>query len=201
MILNTDNDLARKMFMAKGFLDSAQLLERTTNQIVASSQEEAESKVDDTRFRRKMTAHFLYAVVFELCIKIIWEIEHGTSPKPNHNILARYPELSPDSQRAISDFYDTQVANIKHIISLANGQVDNKGDIVNLQIKLQSLEDALTSNQETVKNFKYDGRLDGKSSVLCSVMWTEDEIYILPEPKIIVFPQLLLEYANSLNGN
>ena len=93
------------------------------------------------------------------------------------------------------------MSNIKHIISLANGQVDNKGDIVNLQIKLQSLEDALTSNQETVKNFKYDGRLDGKSSVLCSVMWTEDEIYILPEPKIIVFPQLLLEYANSLNGN
>ena len=201
MILNTDNDLARKMFMAKGFLDSAQLLERTTNQIVASSQEEAESKVDDTRFRRKMTAHFLYAVVFELCIKIIWEIEHGTPPKPNHNILARYTELSPDSQRTISDFYDTQVNNIKHIISMANGQVDNKGEVVNLQVKLQSLEDALTSNQETVKNFKYDGRLDRKSSVLCSVMWDNDEIYILPEPKIIVFPQLLLEYASSLNGN
>ena len=201
MIVNTDDDLARKISMAKGFLDSAQLLERTTNQIVASSLEEAESKADDTRFRRKMTAHFLYSVVFELCIKIIWEIEHGTPPKPNHDILARYTELSPDSKQAISGFYDTQVANIKHIISLANGQVDNKGDIVNLQIKLQSLEDALTSNQEIVKNFKYDGRLDAKSSVFCSVMWDDDDIYILPEPKIIVFPQLLLEYASSLNGN
>ena len=195
---NTGTDLNRKISMAKSFLDSAQLLERTTNQIIASSQEEAELKADDTRFRRKMTAHFLYAVVFELCIKIIWEIENNKPPKTNHDILSRYRELSPDSRGAIFDIYDTQVRNIKHIISLANGQVDSKGNIVNLRIKLQSLEDALKSNEETVKNFKYDGRLDGKSSALCSVMWDDDEIFILPEPKIVVFPQFLLKYAISL---
>ena len=65
-----NTSLTDKIKMTQGFLDSAQLLERTLNQIVAKSQEEAESKVDDTRYTRKMTAHFLYAVVFELCINV-----------------------------------------------------------------------------------------------------------------------------------
>ena len=196
MTPNTDSDLNRKISMAKSFLDSAQLLEITIHHVIAKSREEAESKVDDTRFRRKMTAHFLYAVVFELCIKIIWEIEHNCPPKPNHDVLSRYRELSKGSRQQISEMYATQVKNTKHIISLANsGKTDN----VNLGIELQSLEEALASNQETVKNFKYDGRLNGKSSVLCSVLWDDNEIYILPRPEIIVFPTLLLEYAVSLN--
>ena len=197
MVSNVDSDLNRKISMAKSFLDSSQLLERTTNQIIAGSREEAESKADDTRYRRKMTAHFLYAVVFELCIKIIWEIEHNKTPKPNHDILSRYRELSKDTRQAISDLYDTQVRNTKHIISQAN----SGGNVVNLCIELQSLEDALTSNQETIKNFKYDGKLDKKSSVLCSIMWDENEIYVLPKPEIVIFPQLLLDYAISLNSN
>ena len=199
MMTNTVTSLNQKISMARWFLDSAQLLERTTNQIIAGSQEEAEAKVDDTRYGRKMTAHFLYSVVFELCVKVIWEIEHNKPPKPNHDIFSRYTELSKKTKQTISDIYDTQVTNIKHIISQSNGQVDNKGDIVNLNINLQSLEDALKSNQETIINFKYDGKLGGKSSVLCSVMWDANEVLILPRPEIIVFPKFLLEYAISLN--
>ena len=197
---NMDNtSLTDKIKMAQGFLDSAQLLERTLNQIVAKSQEEAESKVDDTRYTRKMTAHFLYAVVLELCIKIIWEIEHNTPPKPNHDIFSRYRELSKESRQAISDMYDTQVQNTENTISRANfGVVDNKGDVVNLCIQLQSLEDALKSNPQTMRDFKYDGKLTGKSSVFGSIMWSTDRIYILPNPEFIVFPEHLLTYAISL---
>ena len=201
MTPTTGSDLNRKISMAKSFLDLTQLLERTTNQRNAASQEEAKSKADDTRFGRKMAAHFLYTVVIELCIKIIWEVEHNRSPKTNHDILSRYIELSPESKQAISDMYDTQVKNTNHIISLANSGIrDNHGDIVNLCPQLQSLEDALTSNQETIKNFKYDGKLDQKSSVLCSMIWNDGEIFILSKPELIVFPTLLLEYAISLNG-
>ena len=202
MVPNVDSDLNRKISMAKSFLDSAQLLERTTDHIIAGSQEEAESKKVDTLYRRKMTAHFLYAMIFELCIKVIWEIEHNKTPKPNHDILSRYRELSKDSRQAISDLYDTQVGNTKHIISRLNsGITDEHGYIVNVSVKLQSLEDALTSNQETVKNFKYDGRLDEKSSVLCSVMLNDNEMLPLQEPEMIVFPELLLDYAISLNSD
>ena len=126
MMTNTVTSLNQKISMARWFLDSAQLLERTTNQIIAGSQEEAEAKVDDTRYGRKMTAHFLYSVVFELCIKVIWEIEHNKPPIPNHDIFSRYTELSKKMKQAISDIYDTQVTNIKHIISQANGQVDDR---------------------------------------------------------------------------
>ena len=200
MAENTNSDLDRKISMAKSFLDSAQLLERTISHVIAGSQEEAEAKVDDTRFGRKMTAHFLYSIVFELCIKIIWECERNTTPKPTHDILSLYEELSDDSKRKITELYDIQVRNIVAIISEANSGIKNRrGDIVNLSVKLQSLEDALTSNQETVKNFKYDGRIGGKSSVFCSVLWTDDLIYLLPKPELIIFPDFLLKYAISLN--
>ena len=191
----TNSYLDRKITMAKSFLDSAQLLEKTLDHVFADSQEEAESKKVDTRYKRKMTAHFLYAVIFELSIKVIWEIEHNTPPKNSHDILSRYKEFSDESKQAISDMYKNQVTNIKHLISLSNSRVDSEGNTVNINVDLQTLEDALKSNQETIKNFKYDGRFNGKSSVLCSVIWDDDEIYMLPKSvsEIIVFPKFLLE--------
>ena len=201
MITNTDSDLNRKIDMAKSFLDSAKVLGRTTDLVFGDSPEEAESRIVDTRYRRKMSAHFLYAVVFELCIKIIWEVENNDPPKTNHDILSRYKELSRESRQTISDMYDTQVRNTKFILSQINsGITDEHGDVVNYSIKLQSLEDALKANQQTMRDFKYDGKLNGKSSVLCSVLWNNEDIILQPTAEIIVFPTSLLEYAISLNG-
>ena len=200
MTSNTNSTLHEKIKMAQSLLDSANLLERTLNQIVAKSQEEAESKAEDARYRRKMTGHFLYAIVFELCIKIIWEVEHNVPPKPNHDILSRYRELSKESRQAISDMYDTQVQNTENTISRANsGVMDNKGDVVALCIQLQSLQDALKSNPQTMRDFKYDGKFTGKSSAFGSIMWSNDRVYILPNPEFIVFPEHLLTYAISLS--
>ena len=195
-----NTSLTEKIKMAKTFLESVQLLEGTLNQIFAKSQEEAESKADDTRYTRKMTAHFLYAIVFELCIKIIWEIEHNEPPKPNHDILSRYRELSKESRQAISDMYDNQVKFTQNIISRSNsGVTDNYGETVSLCIELQSLEDTLKSNPETMRDFKYDGKLTQKSSAFGSIMWSKDRKYLLSDPNFIVFPEQLLTYAISLN--
>ena len=195
-----NTSLTEKIKMAKTFLESVQLLEGTLNQILAKSQEEAESKADDTRHTRKMTAHFLYAIVFELCIKIIWEIEHNEPPKPNHDILSRYRELSKESRQAISDMYDNRVKITENIISRSNsGVTDNYGDTVNLCIELQSLQDALKSNPQTMRDFKYDGKLTQKSSAFGSIMWSKDRKYLLSDPNFIVFPEQLLAYAISLN--
>ena len=195
-----NTSLTEKIKMAKTFLESVQLLEGTLNQILAKSQEEAESKADDTRYTRKMTAHFLYAIVFELCIKIIWEIEHNEPPKPNHDILSRYRELSKESRQAISDMYDNQVKITQNIRSRSNsGVTDNYGETVSLCIELQSLEDTLKSNPETMRDFKYDGKLTQKSSAFGSIMWSKDRKYLLSDPNFIVFPEQLLTYAISLN--
>ena len=199
-----DLELIRRIKMAKSFLDTAQLLEISLGDfipIVAESEEEARAKIDDTIIGRKMTAHFLYAIIFELCIKVIWGIEHKTTPPFTHDILSLYNELSDDSRRKITELYEKQVGNIEAIISDANsGRRNRGGDIVNLSVNLQSLQEALASNAETIKNFKYEGKIGGKSSVFCSILWTQDGIYTLPMPGLIIFPKFLLEYAISLQS-
>ena len=192
----------QKIIRAKYFLDSANLLERTLNFVIAESPEEAESKLDDTRYGRKVVAHCLYAIVFELSIKIIWDIEKDESAPHHHNISRLYKDLSPDAQQEILNIYKTQVNNIEHIISQCNGQIDSEGKTVNIELKLQSLNEALKANEQTITDFKYGGQFNGKSSALCSVMWTDDLIYALPQgiANAIIFPKTLLEYAISLNN-
>ena len=171
-----ETGLDQKIFMAENFLDSAQLLEATTNYVSSDTRENAEARLADNILRRKTVTHFLYAMVIEISIKVIWEIEKGETPKYNHDIWSRYTELSPDSQQKIANMYNTQVANINTIVSQCNGEKDRGGRIVNITLDLQSLEDALKSNRQTVRDFKYDGKFDGKSSALCSVMKTDNLI-------------------------
>lgn len=198
-------DLNRKIFMAKSFLNSAIFHEKTLNIVtgdMADSLEDAKSKLSDIVFRRKLVTHFLYAIVFELSIKIIWEIEQGKEAPYHHNIWELYDALSQPSQQKISDMYDIQVSHITNLITQCKGQIDSEGGIVDITLDLQSLEDALQANEQTVKNFKYDGRFNGKSSVLCSLMWDDKEIHVLPKAiaDAITFPKSLLEYAISLKN-
>ena len=199
-------DLDRKIFMAQSFLDSAIFHEKTLNIVtddIADSLKDAKSKLDDIALRRKLVSHFSYAVVFELSIKIIWEIEQGMAAPYHHNILCLYKKLSKESKQKISDMYNAQVDNMKKLLAECNGRRNRGGQIVNLNPDLQSLEDALKANEQTVKNFKYDGRFNGKSSVLCSIMWTDDRIYVLPQiiADTIIFPKALLEYAISFKSS
>lgn len=188
--------------MAQSFLDTAQLHELTQNCVIGSTPEEAQAKKDDAALGKKFVTHFLYAMVFELSIKIIYEIEQRKEAPYHHNILCLYKELSPAAQQKISDLYDIQVSNMKKLISECNGRRNRGGQIVNLKMDLQTLEDALEVNEQTVTNFKYDGKINGKSSVLCSTMWTDNRIFILPQviAEAIIFPKELLEYAVSLKS-
>ena len=197
-------DLDKKIFMAQSFLDSAIFLEKTQDFLPAdlfNSPEDARAKFDNP-LPRKVVIHFSYAVVFELSIKIIWEIEQGKEAPHHHNISLLYKKLSPVSKQKISDLYAVQVSNMKKLISECNGRKNRSGQIVNLNPDFQSLQEALEVNQQTVKNFKYDGQFKEKSSVLCSIMWTDDLIYVLPKliSDAIVFPKCLLEYAISLKS-
>lgn len=188
--------------MAQSFLNSATLHELSPTLVMSNSIEEAQAKKDDNALGKKFVTHFLYAMVFELSIKIIYEIEQGEAAPRHHKISILYKDLSPAAQQKISDLYDVQVSNMKKVISECNGRRNKGGKIVNLKPDLQTLEDALEVNEQTVTNFKYDGGFNGKSSVFCSTMWTDDHILILPQliAKTIVFPKDLLEYAISLKS-
>ena len=196
-------ELDRKIFMAESFLDTAIFHEKTLDLVpidTGDSIEDVEARAGDITFKRKLVTHFLYAVVFELSIKIIYEIEQGESAPHHHNIFSLYKKISEESQQKISDMYDLQVANMKKLISECNGRRNRGGQIVNIRLNMQSLEEALKANDQTVRDFKYDGRFNGKSSVLCSIMWTDDRIMTIPSSisNAIVFPKALLEYAISL---
>lgn len=202
-LINTD--LNRKIFMAKSFLHSAGVLERIPKAILLNeqekqelSQEEIHLKEEDALCRKKYTVHFLYATVIELSIKIIWAILKNKIAPHKHNILSLYEEFPEEQQQEIKRLYDLQIPNAKYIISQAKGQIDSLGGIVDIRLNLQSLEDTLKSNQQTMTDFKYDGQFNGKSSALCSIMWDDDEVMLLPTPKLTIFPKLLLEYAISL---
>ena len=79
-------DLDHKIFMAQGFLDTARLHELTQNCVIGESREEADKKKDDALLGKKLVTHFLYALVFELSIKIIHEIEMGR----RHHVIIKF---------------------------------------------------------------------------------------------------------------
>ena len=181
--------------MARHFLDVAAFLEQSKYFAIGELKEEAVARLPEFRLGKKCVMHFLYAISFEISIKIIWEIEHGRGAPYSHNILRLYKELSLASQQKISDMYDSQVSNMKKLIS----QISQISELSNYNWDLQSLEDALEVNESVVKNFKYDGEIRGKSSVFCSIMWTDSEILISPQivAEAIVFPKALFNYAIS----
>ena len=189
-MLNTDLD--RKIFMAQSFLDVAAFLEMAPNFARGASVEEAQAGLVYGPLRKKSVIHFLYSIVFEISIKIIWEVEQGGNSPHHHNILRLYQELSPASHQKISDMYDSQVSNMKKLIS----------ELTNYNWNLQSLEDALRVNEKVIKNFKYDGEISGKSSVFSSMLWADGEILTTPQvvAELIIFPKTLFNYAISLKN-
>ena len=193
-MLNTGLD--RKIFMGRSFLDVAAFLEEKTPFFArGESEKEAQAWLPQARLGKKSVIHYLYAVIFEISIKVIWEIEQGKNAPHSHNILRLYKDLSLASRQKISDMYADQVFNMKKLIS-------ENSDLANYNWHLQSLEDALEANEKVIKDFKYDGEISGKSSVFCSMLWMDNEILLMPQSlaKITIFPKVLFNYAISLRN-
>ena len=187
-------ELKEKLEMAETFMESADFLEQPLYYAVrGDSEEEIETRTDKQRIQKKKMCHFLYAVVFELAIKIIWEIEKGGKCRPTHNILELYKELSCEKQSQIRDLYDMQAAIIR--TQEGRQRTGNRVSVNNLT-KFQSLEEALEANYDTVTDFKYDGLFQGKSSVIGGVIWNSERIWVFPK-RFVVFPKDLLKYARK----
>ena len=184
-----------KLEMAEAFLESTVHLERPLFCIVSGDpEEENEARKSKQRWQRKKACHFLYAIVFELAIKIIWEAENGEECEHHHNILRIYKELSREKQSKIRQLYDTQASEIRTQEGQRNGARIRVNDLT----EFQSLKQALKANYATVTAFKYDGLYQGKSSVIGGVIWNEDveQNYIFPE-RFVIFPKEILKYARE----
>ena len=176
-----------KLEMAEAFMASAESLETMPLLKVFG-----DSAKDQQRHQRKRVCYFLYAIIFELSIKIIWEIENGEKCRHTHKILEIYTELSSEKQLHIKSLYNNQAT----IIRTMKKQPEKSKALNNNSIKFQSLDEALESNENTVINFKYDGIFQGKSSLIGGVIWNKEDSWILPHVSV-VFPKELLQYAKE----
>ena len=176
-----------KLKMAQAFLESADIVGVVFLNKGAS--------MDDQILDRKKVCHFLYAMIFELVLKALWEVENGKECEHHHRILEVYKELSREKQLRIRELYNAQTALIKNQEDL---QRKGNGERVDHLTEFQSLKDALEANFDTITNFTYEGLFHGKSSVIEGVIWNEDEelIYIFPQ-RYAIFPKELLSYARE----
>ena len=188
--------LEEKLKIAESFMETARFLDSTAGNLVklvtGESAETVEARRHRQRFQGKKVSHFLYAVVFELAIKIIWSIDNGKECGKTHDILSLYKELSTKKQLLIKNLYDSQlsVLNVE-----GTGQDGSSISVENL-VDLQTLEEALESNKDTITNFKYDGKFRGKSSAIGGGIWNDQTVWVMPEG-FVAFPVQLLAYTKE----
>ena len=155
---------------------------------------DVQKSLDDHRLWRKRVAHMLNSLVFEIAIKVIWELDNNRDCRFTHDVRTLYWELADRSQRELKQLYDEKSA-----ILAALAGTDKKGRSVRVGdlTQFQSLQEALIANEDTMKNFKYDGVFNGKSSAMGSVMWNEemDRIWVLPPLEHMRFPEALYNYT------
>ena len=186
-----------KLEAAKTFIETAMILETCPIPMeIGKSQEDIQKRADEITWHKKKACHFLYAVIFELAIKIIWEVENGEECEHHHRLLEFYMGLSCEKQSRIKELYDRQSS----LIRTQEGR-QRTGNLVRVNdlTEYQSLEEALEANATTVRDFKYDGLYRGKSSVISGVIWNNETDFLgmLPE-RFIIFPKELLKYATEI---
>ena len=162
---------------------------------VAGDASAVESARDDHHLRRVTIAHLLNVTVFELGIKMLWEIDKGSKPSNTHNITALFECLSDSTKRHLKNLYeDTRARLIEHPITHRDGQPAILGDL----IAFQSLDEALKANEDTIKNFKYDMQVRGKSTVLGGLWWNlETGLMWARPPGGPSFVDALYAYVNN----
>ena len=143
-------------------------------------------------FQLKKACYYHHAIVVEIATKIIWAIDMGAEIRKTHDILSLFKELSSEKQYCIKNLYDNQVS----VLKVKGTKRDGSSVGVDNLVDFQSLEEALQSNYNTMTNFKYDGKFQGKSSAISGVIWSSNRIWVLPE-NYVTFPENLLAFARE----
>ena len=147
-----------------------------------------------------VASRFHRALVFEIGIKLVWELENGRECEYTHDIKRLYGELSGKSQTRIKEIYKKDRDRMeKEVRKIASRAVRAWEGRVNPYC---SLEEALHLNKSAVINFKYDGQFDGKNIIFQNVLFDADKQtpWTLPRTHQSHFLENLFEYIEeSLN--
>lgn len=171
------------------YLDSNSPFQGSTSDTL----QDIEESIDNHRLWRKSVVHMLNSIVFELTIKVTWELDKNQQCRYTHNISSLYSELKEKSRRELRNIYTKK---LKQMATLDITDWQGKQTVLGNLVDFQSFEDALASNEDTMKNFKYDGIFMGKSSVMGSIIWNSESIWILPPIKNPL-PEIFYHYARD----
>lgn len=154
--------------------------------------EDIEAIIDKHRLDRRIISHFLNALVLEIAIKVIWELDNAKECRYIHDIYQLYQELDPASQSDLNNLFNEKATIIANMEGDAqDGTRIRIGDLV----QFQSWEDTLRANRDIMQNFKYDGEFNGKSSAMGSVMWNNETLWIFPGLNFVRFPEAVYQYV------
>ena len=151
-------------------------------------------RLEEMRLARAHVNHFLNAVAFELGIKILWEISKRKSCKYTHDILFLYSELPDTVQGELEAIYDRHRSDISHIEGTrADGEPASLAEIVDFQ----SIDEALGANEDVIKNFKYEPEFDDNCTIMGSLIWNGEVLYVMPPSSMKIFTESLFEYTKN----
>ena len=184
---NRISSMQNSMDVAK-YLDSRPPIKVPKN----ASRALIEKTQDRLGWSSKSVAYMLNAIVLEIAIKVIWELDNGGKCKHTHDISKLFKNLDCTSQSDLKCLFDEKTR------LLANLEVTRGETRIRLGelLQFQSWEETLVANRGVMVKFKYDGRFKGKSSAMGSAMWNEDGgiVWMLP-PMNDSFLEALCRYT------
>ena len=147
-----------------------------------------------------VASRFHRALVFEIGIKLVWELENAKECEHTHDIHRLYCELSGNSQTRIEEIYKKDRGRMEKEVRkiMAKAARTWKGRIN----PYCSLEEALHLNKSVVTNFKYDGQFDWKNIVFQNALFDADKetLWTLPQTHQSHFLENLFEYIEELSN-
>ena len=131
----------------------------------------------------------LYAIVVELVVKHIWEQQQGKTAEHHHDVHCLFKKLRSDTRCYIESLYGECCVLYKNAIQVGTRQHGSNA----VAVEMANLEEALHWNKDTMKNFKYEMRLQGRS-VPTGIFWTSEMFWVVPStfPVPVIGAQTLL---------
>ena len=140
----------------------------------------------------------LYSIAVELAIKHLWEVAHGKECKRTHDITKLFEELPPPVRKKIEQLHKSAEARYADILR----QIEQHPEFPEWQggRRVATLYETLESNKDMIRDFKYEGRLEGNTMLL--IPYTpegEDEWTVAwADPTIHDFASILNKHLPEL---
>lgn len=129
--------------------------------------------IENDFYQINKVCYFLNAVVFELIVKIFYEIDNNKECPRHHNLKNIYKELSGESQKFVKDKYEELKKETENFLRVKN-------DDSSLELSYADFQKVLKTNGEIVMHRKYDMKLDSNNAVFNNMVVFEGSHYTIP---------------------